>query len=228
MQQLLLLSTTLLLSLTAAAQDVFVTGTITDADGAPLIGAYVQYAPGFGTVTDLEGYFALTTPKKGTLTVSYVGYANGTIKIGTEPEQVSNLTMNAGIDLETVVIIGYQGFGCGHTICCSCERINTEPIVEIPPFTPPLSYLQSATVSPNPFVRDLAVTFTSATERTVTATLVDAAGRLVEHWPARTVNAPQHTLHLRPRPGRLLPGAYFLQLRDEEGRTEVRQVIKVD
>ncbi len=70
---LVLMLTTALCSLAQAP--VKVTGTVTDANGEPLIGVSVTVKGGTGgTATDLDGHYALTTATGSTLMYSYVGY----------------------------------------------------------------------------------------------------------------------------------------------------------
>lgn len=73
--RLLILTVALLMSIPTAVAGV-VEGTITDtATGEPLIGATVTYAAGKGTVTDVDGHFALEISNgKYLLTVIYIGY----------------------------------------------------------------------------------------------------------------------------------------------------------
>lgn len=66
-----------LLSLSAVAQTTTLKGVVLDSlSGDPLIGVNVSYAPGKGTMTDLQGGYTLQLPV-GTyaLSFSYVGYA---------------------------------------------------------------------------------------------------------------------------------------------------------
>lgn len=51
-----------------------VSGKVLDENGDPIIGATIQIkGTGQGTVTDLDGNFALSAPTNGTLVISYVG-----------------------------------------------------------------------------------------------------------------------------------------------------------
>ena len=59
-----------------------VRGTVTDANGEPIIGAGILLqGTTTGVVTDYDGNFSLQTPGDGTLVISYVGYVTQTIPI---------------------------------------------------------------------------------------------------------------------------------------------------
>lgn len=95
-------------SLSAAAQNKTITGTVTDAsDGEPLIGATVSAGGnGAGAVTDFNGSFRIVVPEATRrLTFSYVGYAPKTVAIaGTRLDVKLESAQRA---LGEVVVIGY-------------------------------------------------------------------------------------------------------------------------
>ena len=80
-------------------------GTVTDANGEPIIGATVmETGTRNGTVTDIDGRFSFTTNRNAMLEVSYVGFKTKTIKAG---ENVK-ITLEEDLrDLNEVVVIGY-------------------------------------------------------------------------------------------------------------------------
>jgi hypothetical protein len=82
-QRLFWLTLMVVCSTVAMAQSK-VTGTVTDAQGEPVIGASVMVkGTTTGTVTDLDGKFTLQgVPSKGALVVSYVGYSTQTVSVG--------------------------------------------------------------------------------------------------------------------------------------------------
>ncbi|MDE5851539.1 MAG: SusC/RagA family TonB-linked outer membrane protein, partial [Alistipes sp.] len=66
----------------ASAQQRQVSGTVTGADGSPIVGASVFVeGTSTGTTTDVAGGFALTAPADGTLTVSFIGYQTKSVAI---------------------------------------------------------------------------------------------------------------------------------------------------
>lgn len=94
-------------SLTAYAQDITVTGTVTDETGEPMVGATVmQKGSGNGVSTDLDGNYSIKVPSKSSLTFSYIGYdpktvaVNGQTKIDVKMDGSSTM-------LDEVVAIGY-------------------------------------------------------------------------------------------------------------------------
>lgn len=89
------------------AQSHTVTGTVVDESGQPLIGATVSYAPGKGSVTDLDGKYTITNvPAGATLTVSYVGYKEKKLSVGNKSMLNIQLQPDSKV-LEDVVVIGY-------------------------------------------------------------------------------------------------------------------------
>ena len=95
-------------ALAAKAQNVTVTGKVTDAkDGSPLPGVTVT-ARGttIGTVTDANGNFRLSVPSAiKTLTISFLGYNKKEVAITGEPLRVS--LESSSTALSDVVVVGY-------------------------------------------------------------------------------------------------------------------------
>ncbi|GHV47929.1 SusC/RagA family TonB-linked outer membrane protein [Bacteroidia bacterium] len=93
---------------TLSAQNVTVTGTVTDASGEPLIGVNV-FAKGttVGTVTDIDGKYTIAVSgNQAVLVFSYVGYLPQEIAVGSQRTinvQLKEDTQN----LEEVVVVGY-------------------------------------------------------------------------------------------------------------------------
>lgn len=104
--QFLLLSVMALLPAAALAQGmVTATGTVTDANGDPLIGCTVQLkGSSVGTVTDLDGHFKLQVPEGKTLTFSYIGYKTKEVKA----QKTMKVTLEDDTHvLNEVVAVGY-------------------------------------------------------------------------------------------------------------------------
>ena len=93
---------------TAFAQNVTVTGTVTDATNEPLIGVNVQVKGStIGTVTDIDGRFSLSVPgNQSVLVFSYVGYLPQEFPVGNQ--RAFTVTMREDLqNLEEVVVVGY-------------------------------------------------------------------------------------------------------------------------
>ena len=61
--------------ITASAQQAKITGTVKDSGGDPLIGVSVKVdKTNNGTVTDIDGNYAIEASGSATLVFSYVGY----------------------------------------------------------------------------------------------------------------------------------------------------------
>ena len=105
LQMLLLLCLTL--PFQAWAQKQSVTGVITEENGDPVIGATVlEKGTTNGVSTDLDGKFTLNVNPKGTLVVSYVGFA--TQEIAVKGRSVINLTLKEDTQfLDELVVVGY-------------------------------------------------------------------------------------------------------------------------
>lgn len=95
------------LALPALAQQITVTGTVSDSAGEPLIGASVM-AQGSttGTATDFDGNYSITVNPDATLVFSYVGMDPQTIAVDGRTHINVSLNENALV-LKEVVAIGY-------------------------------------------------------------------------------------------------------------------------
>ena len=95
------------LAIPATAQQITVSGQVTDAsDGQPLIGVGVMLPGGGGTVTDYDGHYVIQAPKDASLTFSSLGYSNVTEAIN------GRTTINVALTpdtqaLDEVVVLGY-------------------------------------------------------------------------------------------------------------------------
>lgn len=88
-----------------SAQEVNVSGVVTDATGETIIGAsVVEKGTTNGTVTDIDGKFTLKVKKGAQLEFSYIGYNNVTLEA--KPTMNVVLSENAKL-VEEVVVTGY-------------------------------------------------------------------------------------------------------------------------
>lgn len=94
-----------------AAVPVTVTGRITDTLGTPLIGATILLkGTKNATITNENGEFSFVAQTGDVLVVSYIGYRNAEISVGSRNPQLSNLQLYPLISglKEVVVSNGYQ------------------------------------------------------------------------------------------------------------------------
>ena len=94
-------------SVTLSAQNITVTGCVTDTEGEPLIGASV-IAPGTGagTATDIDGNYTLSVNPQGILQFSYVGYEAKTVQVDGR-STINVVMLPATALLDEVVVVGY-------------------------------------------------------------------------------------------------------------------------
>ena len=99
-----------LFSMSAMAQNVAVTGKVTDAkDGSPLPGvSIVAKGTTVGTVTDATGNFKLSVPQSvTTLTVSFIGYTTKSVALTGSPLAISLEAASTALNEVTVTSFGY-------------------------------------------------------------------------------------------------------------------------
>lgn len=116
----------LLLSSISYAQQMNITGNITDTSGEALIGATVlEKGTKNGTVSDFNGNYDLTVSSaNATLLISYTGYTNSEIVL--EGQDRLDITLNESAEmLEEVVVTGFTGV-------VGQARKRTESIQKIP------------------------------------------------------------------------------------------------
>ena len=86
-------------------KQVRVKGHVGDANGEPIVGATVtQRGTKNAAITDIDGNFTIEVPAQSELTVSYIGFADQTVKAA----QDVNIVMKANEEsLDEVVVVGY-------------------------------------------------------------------------------------------------------------------------
>lgn len=120
-----------LLSTPTFAQSNKISGTVVDTDNQPIIGASViAVGTHTGTVTDVNGHFALDAQKGTTLQISYIGFKTVTVK-GTAKTHV--VMQEENNTLNEVVAIGYGSVKrkdvTTSVSTVSAEDLSTRPIV---------------------------------------------------------------------------------------------------
>ena len=96
---------TLLAFLPAMAQN-WVSGTVTDRTGEPLIGVTVRIeGTTTGTATDIDGVYRLDGALGKNLTFSYIGYQSQTIKA--DSNKLDVVLQDDNVQLDELVVVGY-------------------------------------------------------------------------------------------------------------------------
>ena len=132
MRAALLFCLVAVISLSVSAQNVTVTGTVTDKTGETVIGASVVQKGNTsnGTITDIDGNFSLSVPANSTLVFSYVGMTSQEIPLKgkTKVEVVMEDDAQA---LEEVVVIGY-GTAKRKDLTGSVATVSSETLAAVP------------------------------------------------------------------------------------------------
>ncbi len=129
----MLLLLVLCVGFNADAQELTVTGTVTDSTEEPMIGATVQID---GTknvvVTDLDGNFTLkNVAPNATLVVSYIGYK--TEKIAVNGQSTINVVLTEDSEaLDEVVVIGYGGTRARRDLTGSVGSVSGTKLAAVP------------------------------------------------------------------------------------------------
>jgi len=106
-----------------------VSGTVTDDNGLPMIGAnvLVKEVNSIGTITDIDGNFSLQLPASAsTLVISYAGYETNEIGIGNQT--VFIVTLSEGKLLDEVVLTAYGIRRDKSNLGYSVGQINSEEL----------------------------------------------------------------------------------------------------
>ena len=114
-------------ALSAYAQGIVVTGTVTDSDGNPLIGVTVLDLENTdnGSITDVEGNFSIRTAQGARLKFSYVGYKDVIERV--DGEKINVTLTEDSQSLDEVVVVGYGTQKKG-SITGSITSVNAEAI----------------------------------------------------------------------------------------------------
>ena len=91
----------------ASAQNLTVSGSVTDAEGFPMEGAAVVIkGTSSGTSTNPEGRFELSVPQDAVLVASYIGYISQEVKVGGE-HTINFILMEDSAYLDDVIVVAY-------------------------------------------------------------------------------------------------------------------------
>lgn len=130
--RILLVGTFLLFQLSASAQDKTISGTVTGADGEPVIGVTVAVKGTIlGTLSDVNGKYTLSIPPSArTIVFSFVGMETIEVEIGSANVYSVVLTESA-VSLEEVVVVGY-GTQKKITVTGAITSVQTSDLVKSP------------------------------------------------------------------------------------------------
>ncbi|MDR2389051.1 MAG: SusC/RagA family TonB-linked outer membrane protein [Tannerellaceae bacterium] len=102
-----------------------ITGTITDTQGEPVIGAnVVQKGTSHGNITDVDGKFTIEVPAEAILQISYVGFISQEIVVGNR-SSFAIILEEDDRNLEEVVVVGY-GVQRKSDITGAISQVRTE------------------------------------------------------------------------------------------------------
>lgn len=122
-----------MLSLGMFAQNITVSGTVTDANNEPVIGATVIVSgdPSHGTVTDIDGKYVLpNVPADGSLEFRFVGMKNLIVPVN--GKTTLNVVMESDVQaLEELVVIGY-GTQRKEAVTGSVASVRGDVLQEMP------------------------------------------------------------------------------------------------
>ncbi|MCQ2333190.1 MAG: TonB-dependent receptor [Paludibacteraceae bacterium] len=94
-----------LVSISAYAVPIHVTGVVRDVKGEPIIGANItEVGTTNGTITDMDGGFVISCEKNATLQVSYLGYKTQEVRAHNDMVVLLKEDVSA---LDEVVVVGY-------------------------------------------------------------------------------------------------------------------------
>jgi TonB-linked outer membrane protein, SusC/RagA family len=122
----------MLLSVSAYAQQITVSGTVVDEKKEPLIGVSVMIKDILqGTITNLDGQYSINVPNENTvLQISYVGHITQEITVGTQ--RVINITLKeSSSGLEEVVVVGY-GSQRVKDLTGSAVAVRVDELIQVP------------------------------------------------------------------------------------------------
>lgn len=118
--------------LAAQAQERTISGKVTDAAGAPVLGASVTVkGSSLGTTTGIDGSFTLKVPASAkTITISAVGYAEQDISLASRNVFAISMTLE-GKGLDEVVVTGY-GTQKRSTYVGAVSKVEAKAINQVP------------------------------------------------------------------------------------------------
>lgn len=108
-----------------------ITGTVSDENGEPVIGANIlERGTTNGVITDLNGSFSISVQEKATLQVSFIGYMEQNITVGNQNSVKIVLKENSEA-LDEVIVIGY-GTQNKRSVTGSVAKVDMKKLDNLP------------------------------------------------------------------------------------------------
>ena len=122
-----------LISAAASAQNIRVSGIVTDQDGNPLIGATVmlQGNTAVGTSTGVDGTYSLNVAANGNLVASMIGYAEQVVPVNNR-NKINFVLEEDSEFLDNAVVVGYGSAKKIGTIVGSVTTVKSETVKNTP------------------------------------------------------------------------------------------------
>ena len=109
---------------------ITVKGRVTDSKGDPLSGVNISAGKGTGTTTNKAGEYSIEVDENATLTFSYVGYTEQSIKVNRRTS--INITLvETSVELSDVVVVGY-GKQARSKLTSSVATVKTDQFKDAP------------------------------------------------------------------------------------------------
>ena len=124
--------TTLLISVSAYAQDITVTGVVTDSSsglGVPFAGVQIKGTT-VGTVTDMDGLYSISAPSDGVLVFSSIGYKD--VEVGIAGNSKHDVVMQPDTEqIEETIVVAFgtatkESFTGSATVVKSSDIAKTQ------------------------------------------------------------------------------------------------------
>lgn len=105
-----------------------VSGTVTDRNGNPLIGASVMVkGTHTGVVTDINGKFSIAAKEGQTLEISYVGYSKQSVRVGSHSNY--DVTLSSSTNLDEVVVTAMGVSREKKSLTYAIDEIDSEELM---------------------------------------------------------------------------------------------------
>ncbi len=118
------------LAISIAVGQQTISGSVSDEDGSPLVGAsVVEVGTNNGVVADFDGNFSISVSDDASLSVSFLGYVTQVVAVGDNTS--IDIVLSEGGQLDEVVVTGY-GSESRRLLTDNIASLGSEDISEIP------------------------------------------------------------------------------------------------